>query len=188
MFSPPWACMAKCGACCYLAPQERDLSGLSDDERATYVAMAGVDGWCVNFDRDAHLCKIYEERPGFCRIESLGPMYDVSEGELGDFAADSCRDHIAQLYGDNSVQMDGFETLQETVREEAGWIQVDERSEEAAMCTGAGNSRREELNLARLELLEALQSIPADDAASAQGLREILAQVDAAISSLDGDA
>ena len=25
MFSPPWACMAKCGACCYLAPQERDL-------------------------------------------------------------------------------------------------------------------------------------------------------------------
>ena len=25
MFSPPWACMANCGACCYLAPQERDL-------------------------------------------------------------------------------------------------------------------------------------------------------------------
>ena len=25
MFSPPWACMAKCGACCYLAPLERDL-------------------------------------------------------------------------------------------------------------------------------------------------------------------
>ncbi len=79
MFSPPWACMAKCGACCYLAPQERDLrcvrprcpapacvlvqstakaaraagaeapsdacSGLSEQERETYVGMAGDDGW-----------------------------------------------------------------------------------------------------------------------------------------------
>jgi hypothetical protein len=83
MFSPPWACMAKCGACCYLAPQERDLrclpstagwcigvrhaapraarllrtccaarlrrdrvrSCLSEQERETYIGMAGDDGW-----------------------------------------------------------------------------------------------------------------------------------------------
>ena len=95
MFSPPWACMAKCGACCYLAPEERDLSGLTDEERDTYIGMAGEDGWCLNFDRATHLCMIYEDRPSFCRIESLGPMYDVPEHELGDFAAG--RPHISRL-------------------------------------------------------------------------------------------
>ena len=187
MFSPPWACMSKCGACCYLAPQERDLTGLSDEERATYIGMAGADGWCINFDRGTHLCKIYEERPGFCRIESLGPMYGVAEEELGDFAADSCRDHIGQLCGDNASELDRFETLQEIVRKEAGWVQLEEELEEVGMGAGAGGSQREELQLARLGLLKALESLPDGDAAAAEGLREVLAQVDAAISSLDRD-
>ena len=27
---------------------------------------------CTNFDRKSHLCTVYDARPGFCRIESLG--------------------------------------------------------------------------------------------------------------------
>ena len=187
MFSPPWACMSKCGACCYLAPQERDLSGLNDDERALYISMAGADGWCTNFDRETHLCKIYDERPGFCRIESLGPMYKVAEEELGDFAADSCRDHIAQLHGDGSPDLARFETLQDSVREAAGWVKVEESLEQGMGGARDAGSQSEDLQEARLELLKALAALDEDDAASAKGLQEVLAQIDAAIASLGKD-
>ena len=81
MFSPPWACMAGCGACCRLAPEERSLENMSDDDRALYVSMAGEDGWCVHFDKETRLCGQFEDRPGFCRIENLGPMYGVEDEE-----------------------------------------------------------------------------------------------------------
>ena len=41
---PPWVCVGKCGACCYLAPKERDLDCLGEEERKLYVSMAGEDG------------------------------------------------------------------------------------------------------------------------------------------------
>ncbi|KAJ1487279.1 hypothetical protein T484DRAFT_2248929 [Baffinella frigidus] len=62
MFSPAWACMANCGACCYLAPEERNLEGLSDADRALYTSMAGEDGWCTHFDKETRLCGQFEER------------------------------------------------------------------------------------------------------------------------------
>jgi len=153
-----------------------------------YISMAGADGWCTNFDRDTHLCKIYDERPGFCRIESLGPMYNVAEVELGDFAADSCRDHIAQLYGEDSTDLARFETLQDSVREAAGWVQVEDSLEQGAGDAGDAGSQSEELHTARLELLKALAALSEDDAASAAGLQEVLAQIDAAIASLGNDS
>jgi len=117
MFSPAWACMANCGACCYLAPEERNLEGLSDADRALYTSMAGEDGWCTHFDKETRLCGQFEERPGFCRIENLGSMYGMEdEEEMGDFAADACRDHIDSLFGEKSSQIQAFETLQADVR------------------------------------------------------------------------
>mmetsp|Transcript_71874 Transcript_71874/g.105312 ORF Transcript_71874/g.105312 Transcript_71874/m.105312 type:complete len:253 (-) Transcript_71874:333-1091(-) len=180
MFSPPWACMAKCGACCYLAPAERDLSGLSDDEREVYIGMAGPDGWCTNFDRKSHLCTIYDTRPGFCRIESLGPMYAVPESELGDFAADSCRDHIDQLYGEDSPEIERFEVLQDSVREAAGWVKMEEE-----VPVMGGKSRKEELLEARHQLLLAIDSLPADDSSAAVGLKDMLKQLEEAIAALE---
>jgi len=81
MFSPPWACLKKCGACCYLAPEERILDQLSEQDHALYVSMAGEDGWCVHFDKDNHLCGQYDDRPSFCRIENLGSMYGIEDDE-----------------------------------------------------------------------------------------------------------
>ena len=44
MFSPPWACIRGCGACCYLAPEERDLDCMTAEDRDLYISMAGKDG------------------------------------------------------------------------------------------------------------------------------------------------
>ncbi len=48
--SKQWACVAGCGACCYLAPEERPflMDYFEDPEDlAQYNAMVGDDGWCV---------------------------------------------------------------------------------------------------------------------------------------------
>ena len=39
-------------------------------------------------------------------------------------ALDSCRDHIEQLYGEESLEIARFEALQDSVREAAGWEKV----------------------------------------------------------------
>ena len=44
LFSPPWACITGCGACCWLAPAERDLEPLSLSDRELYTSMAADDG------------------------------------------------------------------------------------------------------------------------------------------------
>jgi hypothetical protein len=40
--------------------------------------------------------------------------------------ADSCRDHIEQLYGENSREIARFEALQSSVREDSGWVMLDQ--------------------------------------------------------------
>jgi hypothetical protein len=48
--SKQWACVAGCGACCYLAPEERPflMDYFEDPEDlAQYNGMVGDDGWCV---------------------------------------------------------------------------------------------------------------------------------------------
>ena len=55
---------------------------LSPEEFGKYKSMIGPDDWCVNFDQEKRMCTIYEDRPGFCRVdaEKYKVMYDV-EGE-----------------------------------------------------------------------------------------------------------
>ncbi|NET89358.1 MAG: YkgJ family cysteine cluster protein [Kamptonema sp. SIO1D9] len=104
-----WRCVQNCGACCHLDPAERpDLEDyLSSEELKQYLTMVGEDGWCVNFDHDTRKCRIYEERPRFCRVqpETFQQMYQVSPEEFNDFAIDCCQQQIAGVWGFNSAEM-----------------------------------------------------------------------------------
>ncbi|MGG6296091.1 YkgJ family cysteine cluster protein [Leptolyngbya sp. AN02str] len=108
-----WQCVKQCGACCHLDPSDRpDLDTyLSPQELALYLSLVGEDGWCVNFDHVNRECRIYCDRPSFCRVEAptFEEMYGVEESELNDFAIDCCRQQIEGVYGDRSLEMLRFD-------------------------------------------------------------------------------
>lgn len=108
-----WRCVKQCGACCYLEPSERpDLDEfLSPEEIERYLSLVGEDGWCVNYDRTSRECRIYNERPRFCRVEAEGfrEMFGIEPEELSDFAIDCCREHIEDIYGEESEEMRRFD-------------------------------------------------------------------------------
>ena len=125
-----WACVSGCGACCKLGPlsSRPDLpSYLTPDELTQYTAMIGPDDWCVNFDKENRLCKIYETRPGFCVVDTakMKDMFDVEEEEINDFAAFCCREHIGDNYGENSIELERFEAVIDSL-----WDEEDEEDEE----------------------------------------------------------
>ncbi len=104
-----WRCVKQCGACCHLDPAERpDLSEyLSSDELELYLSLVGEGGWCINFDRLTRECRIYPNRPRFCRVEPevFEGMYGVAAEELNDFAVECCQQQISGVYGDRSLEM-----------------------------------------------------------------------------------
>jgi uncharacterized protein len=108
-----WRCVQHCGACCYLEPTERpDLEGfLSPEEVEQYLSLVGEDGWCINYDHTSRQCRIYTERPRFCRVEPdvFRDMFAIEPEELSDFAIACCREHIEDLYGEISEEMQRFE-------------------------------------------------------------------------------
>jgi hypothetical protein len=108
-----WRCVKQCGACCHLDPAERpDLETyLSPDEIEVYLNMVGEGGWCVNFDQSTRECRIYLDRPRFCRVQTdiFQEMYGVEPEELNDFAIDCCRQQIEGVYGDRSLEMLRFD-------------------------------------------------------------------------------
>lgn len=108
-----WKCVKQCGACCNLDPAERpDLEEyLPPDELELYLSMVGEGGWCVNYDRTTRECKIYPNRPRFCRVDSeiFEDMYGIEPQELNDFAIACCREQIEGVYGDRSLEMLRFD-------------------------------------------------------------------------------
>ena len=108
-----WQCVKQCGACCHLDPGERpDLDEyLLPDELELYLSMVGDGGWCVNYDHANRECRIYSNRPRFCRVEPqvFEDMYGIPLEELNDFAIDCCREQIYGVYGDRSLEMLRFE-------------------------------------------------------------------------------
>ncbi len=108
-----WRCVKQCGACCHLDPAERpDLEQyLSPTELALYLSMVGEGGWCINFDRATRECRIYPDRPRFCRVKPdiFEDMYGVEPAEFEDFAIDCCQQQIAGVYGDRSLEMQRFD-------------------------------------------------------------------------------
>ncbi|MEM7581427.1 MAG: YkgJ family cysteine cluster protein [Mastigocoleus sp.] len=104
-----WECVKQCGACCNLSPADRpDLEEyLGDEELELYLSMVGEEGWCINFDHQTRECRIYENRPRFCRVESetFQDMYGIEPEELNDFAIECCRQQIEAVHGIRSLEM-----------------------------------------------------------------------------------
>ncbi|HEY9908240.1 MAG TPA: YkgJ family cysteine cluster protein [Thermosynechococcaceae cyanobacterium] len=108
-----WLCVKQCGACCHLDPSDRpELADyLSPTELQLYLSMVGEDGWCVNFDSVDRACRIYAQRPRFCRVEPevFQEMYGVEPQDLNDFAIDCCRQQIEGVFSDRSLEMLRFD-------------------------------------------------------------------------------
>ncbi|MDJ0677275.1 MAG: YkgJ family cysteine cluster protein [Calothrix sp. MO_167.B42] len=104
-----WQCIKQCGACCHLDPEERPdiYEYLLPDELELYLSMVGEGGWCVNLDRETRECKIYPNRPRFCRVEPeiFQDMYGIEPEELNDFAIECCRQQIEGVYGWRSLEL-----------------------------------------------------------------------------------
>ncbi|MGK7906623.1 MAG: YkgJ family cysteine cluster protein [Synechococcus sp.] len=107
-----WHCVNGCGACCYLKPDERDelADYLAPEELKLYLSLVGEDGWCVNYDRQQRTCHIYDDRPSFCRVTvaTFQQMFGIEAGDLPEFAAACCREHISDVYGEDSTEMQRF--------------------------------------------------------------------------------
>jgi Fe-S-cluster containining protein len=86
-----WQCIQHCGACCRLDPALRGeaLAALDASQRERYLAMVGADGWCIHYDSGSQRCRIYSDRPDFCRVDSLMQLFGA-EGEDADALAIAC--------------------------------------------------------------------------------------------------
>lgn len=107
-----WQCVKNCGACCQLDPADRpDLSDyLSAQELTLYMSLVGEDGWCINYDKATRRCRIYDERPNFCRVQAdtFQQLYGIAPNDLNDFAIECCEQQISGVYGNRSEEMDRF--------------------------------------------------------------------------------
>lgn len=113
-----WRCVKHCGACCHLEPAERpELDEyLSEEQLAQYLSLVGEGGWCIHFDHQTRECKIYEQRPIFCRVTpaNFKQMYQVDADEFNEFAIACCQQQIGAVYGEESPEMQHYN--QEIVR------------------------------------------------------------------------
>ena len=105
-----WHCIQHCGACCRLCPEERQeaLEALSADQRDQYLSMVGEDGWCIHYDSGGRTCRIYDDRPDFCRVSALGQLFDIPDDDFDAFAIACCRQQIRSNYGGRSGVMRKF--------------------------------------------------------------------------------
>jgi Fe-S-cluster containining protein len=72
--------------------------------------MVGKDGWCNNYDRDTRKCRIYEERPRFCRVKPdiFTQMFGISPEQFNEFAIDCCHQQIEAVYGEDSPELERY--------------------------------------------------------------------------------
>ena len=107
---PTWTCISQCGACCRLAPDERPeaLDALSAEQRELYLSMVGEDGWCRHYDSGGRRCRIYNDRPDFCRVSSLADLFEVPADQANGFAIACCNQQIRSLYGGRSSELRRF--------------------------------------------------------------------------------
>lgn len=107
---PAWRCIQGCGACCRLDPAQRPeaLDALNAEQRRQYLAMVGADGWCIHFDTGGRRCRVYADRPDFCRVENLMRLFGA-EGEQADaLAIRCCTEQIRSEYGGRGRVMRRF--------------------------------------------------------------------------------
>lgn len=85
------------------------LEALDEEQQQLYLSMVGPDGWCIHFDTGSSSCRIYEERPVFCRVENLAQLFEVPAEEANDFAIACCRQQIRCEHGGRGMVMKRFE-------------------------------------------------------------------------------
>jgi Fe-S-cluster containining protein len=97
-----WQCITGCGACCRLDPAERAeaLEALNAEQRRQYLAMVGSDGWCIHFDSGGRRCRIYDERPFFCRVENLTSLFTEARADHDPAAAEPAAPGAAAVAAD----------------------------------------------------------------------------------------
>ncbi len=107
-----WQCIQGCGACCHLDPSDRpDLADyLTPAELEHYLSLVGEDGWCINYDQATRRCRIYDDRPPFCRVQAdtFERMFGIPADQLNDFAIACCEAQIDGVYGSPSDELDRF--------------------------------------------------------------------------------
>ncbi len=105
-----WVCTRDCGACCRLAPEERSeaIAVLGEEDLDTYMGMVGSDGWCIYFDTGTRSCKIYDQRPEFCKVKSLKKFFKIGDIDPDVYAIECCKQQIRSLYGGRSREMHRF--------------------------------------------------------------------------------
>ncbi len=90
-----WECISGCGACCRLDPGQRPeaLEALSEEQRHAYLALVGADGWCIHYDTGGRRCRIYADRPDFCRVENLVRLFFAGASAAGEGPRKQTADH-----------------------------------------------------------------------------------------------
>lgn len=108
-----WSCIKGCGACCKLAPDERveAIEVLTDTQVKEYFDLVGTDGWCKFFDRSSKICRIYEDRPDFCKVRNIAKAFKVNKAQFDSFAIECCREQIRSIYGGRSRVMKRFNNV-----------------------------------------------------------------------------
>lgn len=108
--SERWRCIQGCGACCRLDPALRSeaLELLDEQQRRTYLAMVGSDGWCIHYDTGGHRCRIYATRPDFCRVSTIMEMVGAHGEEADALAITFCRQQIRSESGGRGKVMKRF--------------------------------------------------------------------------------
>ncbi len=107
-----WSCLAGCGACCRLAPDERieALEALDDHDAETYIKMVGKDGWCVHYDQRKRICTIYSDRPAFCRVSNMADFFQIDPSQFDAFAIRCCYEQIESTFGCTSDEYTRFDS------------------------------------------------------------------------------
>jgi hypothetical protein len=105
-----WQCISGCGACCRLDPELRGeaLEALDLQQQQTYLAMVGADGWCLHFDTGARRCRIYDQRPDFCRVDNLLGLFTASSRVSPAAAFDSASNSKSPADVDSQPAADAF--------------------------------------------------------------------------------
>ena len=85
------------------------LAALSPQQQETYLKMVGQDGWCIHFDSGSRRCRIYEQRPDFCRVDNLIGLFGrEGEDDPDQLAISCCRQQIRVEYGGRGKVMRRF--------------------------------------------------------------------------------
>ncbi len=105
-----WSCVKDCGACCRLAPSEREeaIRALGPKEKKLYFSLVAKDGWCRFYDKSRRICTIYHTRPEFCKVKNLTSIFNLPKGNFDQFAIECCKQQIRHIYGGRSKEMKRF--------------------------------------------------------------------------------